>query len=131
MLEIGGDCFRAVEDLENSWFTAVEALATSLIEKLISEDLDDPTDDLIDLLSDKDSLLVSVQGAHDTHLGKLLEQEDRFRENVNAYFASTLAAEKEKHTKANRTRIIEIMEIRSKTEEDLNELEEELAEEDD
>ena len=131
MLDIGGEFFRAVEDLENSWFTAVESLATGLIEKLISEELDDASEDLVDLLSDKDSLLVSVQGAHDTHLGKLLEQEDKFRECLNAYFATTLTGQKDSHTRANRTRIVEIMEIRSKTTEELNELEEELAEEDD
>ena len=101
-----------------------------MIEKLISEELDDPSEYLVDLLSVKDSLLVSVQGAHDTHLGKLLEQEDKFRECLNPYFATTLNRQKDSHFRANRTRIVEIMEIRSKTTEELNELEEELAEED-
>ena len=62
--------FRAVEDLENSWYSAVDELAQSLVEKLNSDLLEDVTDEVSTLLSDRDSLIVAVQGSHDIHLGK-------------------------------------------------------------
>merc|ERR1712196_415854 len=67
--------FRAVEDLENSWFAAIEELAHSMIEKMNNDLLEDISDDLATLLSDRDSLIAAIQGSHDIHLGKLLALE--------------------------------------------------------
>jgi len=117
--------FRAVEDLENSWFSAVEELAQNLVEKFSNELLEDLSDDITNLLSDKDNLMVAVQSAHDIHLGKLLAQEDLIRDSLVNYYTFLVKNTKDEHAQQNRARVSEIQRL---TKQYQNEIENTFAE---
>jgi len=100
--------FRVVEDLENSFATNLEELAQSLLEKLASNALDELGDDTVAFLSDRDNLMLAIQGAHDVHLGKLLAQEDSLRDAVNKELSGNVTRMKKQFSELNRNRVFEI-----------------------
>ena len=71
--------FTQVRDLENAFFEAVTVQSMQLLEKYNSGELeiDDIRDDLRVFLQDKDTLLNSIQGMHDSHTTLIDASEDR------------------------------------------------------
>ncbi|GBG31896.1 Dynein regulatory complex subunit 3 [Hondaea fermentalgiana] len=119
--------FRAVEDLENSFATALEELAVDLVEKLANNLLEDLNDETMAFLSDRDNLLVAIQGAHDVHLGKLLAQEDALREGLLRELNDKVANLKKSFSKQNRDRVFEVARMQESIKEELEALEQRLA----
>ncbi len=109
--------FRGVEDLENSFATALEELAVSLLDKMANNLLEDLDDDTVAFLSDRDNLMVAIQGAHDVHLGKLLAQEDAVRDGVNKELSNMLRDLKKDFAQRNRDRIFELNRMTRETNE--------------
>jgi len=118
--------FRAVEDLENSFASASEDLANDLMEKLVADQLDDLPEETLSLLSDRDTLLMAIQGVHDNHLGKLLAEEDITRDGIINSLTVTVTEMKGRDTKQNRDRVFEIAKIFNGFEADIDSLRTEL-----
>lgn len=122
--------FRAVEDFENSFAQALENLAVSLVEKLANNLLEDLSDDAMAFLSDRDNLLVAIQGAHDVHLGKLLAQEDSLREGILRELNDKVASLKKEFSKQNRERVFELARMQDGIKTELDTLERRLMSDD-
>jgi hypothetical protein len=104
--------FRSVEELEDAFSEALTSLVTELLEKASNEVLPpDLSDEAVNLLHDRDTVLNHVVGSHDIHVGKLLtkEEEDKSRE-VKAY-NDILKQERQLEYERNRHRTMEIQQL--------------------
>ncbi|CAM9890908.1 unnamed protein product, partial [Chrysoparadoxa australica] len=78
--ELQQSFFRACEEHEENYFTAVGQLAQDILEKGAKNELpDDIPDELGNLIIDRDTCMNSAVGSHDIHVGKLLAREDEAR----------------------------------------------------
>ena len=74
------------------------------------------------LLSDREALVVSTQGSHDTHLGKLLAQEDAVRDDITKSFQTVQDDVKTEHSEQNRARVSEIQRMLESYINDINDM---------
>ena len=80
--------FRAVEDLQEKYNEQLTALVQELLDKASADALDEEgIDDALKAhLGDRDLCMNWLVGSHDIHLGKLLEEEDRARDDDKKTF---------------------------------------------
>ncbi len=105
--------FTQVRDLENAFFEAVTVQSMQLLEKYNSGELeiDDIRDDLRVLLQDKDTLLNSIQGMHDSHTTLIDASEDRLVTSEVKGAASRVSQITAWERQRNRSRITEIWKL--------------------
>lgn len=73
--------FRATEELEDKFSTAIRVVVHDLIERHAREELaeDYLDDEAMGLVVDKDSCLGLVGASHDAHIGRIMKKEDEAR----------------------------------------------------
>ncbi|CAK8990116.1 Dynein regulatory complex subunit 3 (Flagellar-associated protein 134) [Durusdinium trenchii] len=123
--------FRAVEEYENSFSAAVEEKAVELAEKAANNMLDDVSDETIAFLSDRDNLMLCIQGAHDVHLGKLLAQEDALRDGIVKELDQRVQKMRKDYSKQNRDRVFEIGKIHAASKAELQQMVQDVQNDDD
>jgi hypothetical protein len=101
--------FRTVEAFEDTFSNGMNQLVMDLLEKsqndLLGEDI---SDEVKNLLLDRDTCLNAVAGSHDIHVGKLLQKEDDMRAREAAIFNGLVDGNREKEYTRNRGRVMEI-----------------------
>ena len=115
--------FTQIRDLENSFFEAVTVQSMQLIENYNSGELElEMEDDAMSLLQDKDTLLNSVQGMHDSHTSMIDGMEDKLvtAETRNADEKAALNVQWER--KRNRSRISEISGLHSRNKAEMEDI---------
>jgi hypothetical protein len=101
--------FRTVEAFEDTFSNGMNALVMDLLEKSQNDLLgDDISDEVKNLLLDRDTCLNAVAGSHDIHVGKLLQKEDDMRAREVKMFNGLVDGNREKEYKRNRGRVMEI-----------------------
>lgn len=111
--------FREIEELEQTFTEKIrEEVAT-----LLSEFHDAPggyqgpklDDDLVILLQEKDTLLQTVNGSNDLHVGKIVGMEDEMREVFMKKTTNTVDDMKNDQREINRMRVLEIKSLEKET----------------
>jgi len=112
------------------FFTDIEELNRKFTEEvrkevqaLLSEFHDAPggyqgvklDDDLVILLQDKETLLQTVSGSSDLHVGKIAGLEDEMREQFNKRTTQTVETMKNEQREINRMRVLEIKSLQKET----------------
>jgi hypothetical protein len=104
--------FRSIEELEDSFSEALTNLVTELLEKASNEVLPpDLSDEAINLLHDRDTVLNHVVGSHDIHVGKLLSKEEEDRSKELEAYNSVIKRERQVEYDRNRHRAMEIQQL--------------------
>lgn len=104
--------FREIEELETTFTEKIR----EKVQALLSEFHDAPggyqgaklDDDLVILLQEKETLLQTVNGSNDLHVGKIVGMEDEMREHFNKQTTQTVQAMKDEQREINRMRVLEI-----------------------
>nr|CCA23963.1 conserved hypothetical protein [Albugo laibachii Nc14] len=126
---ITSDHFRAIEEHENVFYDSVCQLAANLLERTTYEDAEDDdylTEECHAILSERDALTSAINGSHDVRIGKLLAQEDLLREQNIAKNEDVMKTTREEEWSRNRSRVLEIINIKAKNLEQVAHLLEEL-----
>lgn len=123
------DHFRAIEEHENVFYESVCQLAANLLERITYEDAED--DDYLSeechaILTERDALTSAINGSHEVRIGKLLAQEDLLREQNSAKNENVIRTTREEEWNRNRSRVLEIINIKVKNAEQVVHLCEEL-----
>merc|ERR1712048_95578 len=111
--------FREIEELEGNFTDKIR----EEVQALLSEFHDAPggyqgaklDDDLVILLQDKDTLLQTVSGSNDLHVGKIVGMEDEMREQFNKRTTQTVETMKNEQREINRMRVLEIKSLEKET----------------
>ncbi|KAI9357346.1 hypothetical protein DFJ73DRAFT_821505 [Zopfochytrium polystomum] len=107
--EFGQTCFARLRELENEHHEKYSECVLQIFERFNKGELDDFEDDLRDVLSDKDSLVNSINGSHDFHLGKFDHQEDSLVSGISKDLETLTQKVHEREIQRNRDRICEIV----------------------
>eukprot|EP01029_Cantina_marsupialis_P000265 TRINITY_DN10232_c0_g2_i1.p1 TRINITY_DN10232_c0_g2~~TRINITY_DN10232_c0_g2_i1.p1 ORF type:complete len:519 (-),score=168.84 TRINITY_DN10232_c0_g2_i1:120-1676(-) len=99
--------FRAIENLEQGYFESVEGLVEELNRKMGDNSIN-LSEEAKDLLSDRDEVNNSINSSHDTHVGKILAQEDDMRDRESARFDGIFKKINTSERHRNRQRVAEI-----------------------
>merc|ERR1719399_2630630 len=119
--------FREIEELELIFTEKIRAQ----VQQLLQQFHDAPggyqgaalDDDLVILLQEKETLLQTVNGSNDLHVGKIVGMEDEMREQFNKRTLLTVETMKDEQREINRMRVLEIKSLEKETKEMLEELE--------
>jgi len=115
--------FRGVEELEDAYFEALNQLTTDLLDKSQNDLLgDEISDDVKNILMDRDLCLNAVAGSHDIHVGKLLGKEDEMRLKEIQIFNELLEKQKEEEYERNRKRGMEIHQLLERNLQEMDDL---------
>jgi len=113
--------FREIEELETTFTEKIR----EEVQGLLSEFHDAPggyqgpklDDDLVILLQEKETLLQTVNGSNDLHVGKIVGMEDEMREQFNKRTTHTVETMKNEQREINRMRVLEIKSLEKETQE--------------
>merc|ERR1712025_1334990 len=111
--------FREIEELETTFTEKIR----EKVQALLSEFHDAPggyqgaklDDDLVILLQDKETLLQTVSGSNDLHVGKIVGMEDEMREQFHKRTTQTVESMKNEQREINRMRVLEIKSLEKDT----------------
>jgi Spy/CpxP family protein refolding chaperone len=74
----------------------------------------------------RDALNNAINGSHDIHIGKLLAQEDLMREQRIAKITEIVKQAKDQEWSRNRSRVAEIIHIKTKNTQEISKIRDEL-----
>jgi len=113
------DFFTEIVDFEGKFTEKI----FEEVQALLSEFHDAPggyqgaklDDDLVILLQDKETLLSTVSGSNDLHVGKIVGMEDEMREQFHKRTTQTVESMKNEQREINRMRVLEIKSLEKDT----------------
>ncbi|GMI09194.1 hypothetical protein TrVE_jg1212 [Triparma verrucosa] len=124
--------FKNLQEAEENYYSNVTGLANELLEKAGKEDLPEGLpEEAKNLLVDRDALLASISASHDVHVTKGFNAESQMEEKEKNRFKEIIDNYTEDSSKRNRSRIMEMFQfVKASKEEIENILEEDAVEED-
>lgn len=125
VVSVRGDFFRDIERLESKFTETI----SEAVQTLLSEFHDAPggyqgpklDDDLVILLQEKETLLQTVSGSNDLHVGKIMGMDDQMRDQFNKKTVQTVETMKNEQHEINRMRVLEIKKLEKETKEMIDE----------
>ncbi|KAK7474619.1 hypothetical protein BaRGS_00034148 [Batillaria attramentaria] len=96
-----------LRDAENNNHETIMAIANGNLEPILRGDVE-VSDKLVEIFTDKDSMVGAVAASHDTHMLVIDSREDKMVSGINQWAADVLEEVKQAEIQRNRHRVIEI-----------------------
>ena len=111
LLQVISAFFGRLREVETAYNERIVAGGTELIEKVAAEQGEYMAEDVRTMLSDKDTCMGILNGAHDARVARLDAKEDELRTLEDQACKSLVKAAVDAEYHRNRTRVIEIWNI--------------------